>query len=426
MKSRILYALIFLLGWTGLYSVLPSIARWGAYGALGLQSGSRLGSAVEFFLYDTPKVLMLLTLVVFVVGVVRSYFTPERARRLLSGRRESAGNGLAALLGIVTPFCSCSAVPLFIGFVTAGVPLGVTFSFLVSAPMVNEIALALLFAMFGWRIALLYLTTGLLVAFVSGWTIGRLKMEKHVEPWVFEAIRGGDDTADDGPVPFEERIRHGQDAVKEIVCKVWPWVVGGIAVGAGIHGYVPDGMLAGVLGKGAWWSVPFAVAVGVPMYSNAAGILPVVQALLGKGVALGTALAFMMAVIALSLPEFIILRQVLKIRLIAVFAGVVATRHPARRLPVQRDHLKPPRRGTMKIEVLGSGCAKCDKVESAVRQAVAEAGVAAEVVKVKDIQAIIAYKVMMTPAVVIDGKVALSGRVPTVEEVKSLLAGTAR
>jgi hypothetical protein len=266
---------------------------------------------------------MLLVLVVFAVGVLRSFFTPERARRILAGNRESAGNVLAALLGVVTPFCSCSAVPLFIGFVTSGVPLGVTFSFLVSAPMVNEVALVLLYGLFGWKVAVLYAGTGLAIAMVAGWVIGRLGMESHVEEWVYAAPGGGDGEGGSPDISWRDRVRFGLDSVRDIVGKVWPYVVAGIAVGAGIHGYVPENFMAGIMGAQAWWSVPLAVLIGIPMYSNAAGIVPVVQALLGKGAALGTVLAFMMAVIGLSLPEMIILRKVLKVRLIAAFAGVV-------------------------------------------------------------------------------------------------------
>lgn len=309
--------------WLAYRSLLP-LAKWLTYGLIGLAEGTHLASAVEFFLYDTPKVLLLLTLVVFAVGIVRSWFSPERARRILAGKHEAAGNVLAALLGIVTPFCSCSAVPLFIGFVTAGVPLGVTFSFLISAPLVNEIALVLLFGLFGWKIAALYLGTGLVIAMAAGWTIGRIGMERHVEPWVFEAIGAPGESGLEERIPFSERIRHGLDAVRDIVGKVWIYVVLGIAVGAAIHGYVPENFLASFMGRGTWWSVPLAVLIGIPMYSNAAGIIPVVQALLGKGAALGTVLAFMMSVIALSLPEMIILRKVLRPRLIATFAGVVA------------------------------------------------------------------------------------------------------
>jgi uncharacterized protein len=254
--------------------------------------------------------------------VIRSFFTPERTRALLAGRRESVGNVMAAGLGIVTPFCSCSAVPLFIGFLTAGVPLGVTFSFLISAPMINEIALALLFGLFGWKVAGLYVATGLVIAIVSGWVIGRLHLESQVEPWVYEAR--GEAGYEASGLGWDLRLRMGLEAVQDIVGKVWPYVLIGIAVGAAIHGWVPENFMARIMGKGAWWSVPVAVLVGVPMYSNAAGIIPVVQALLGKGAALGTVLAFMMAVIGLSLPETIILRKVLRPRLIAAFLGVVS------------------------------------------------------------------------------------------------------
>ncbi|OFZ22564.1 MAG: hypothetical protein A2X94_03655 [Bdellovibrionales bacterium GWB1_55_8] len=308
--------------WLILYSNLLTLSKWLTYDLLSISEGSHFGSAVEFFIFEVPKVLMLLVAVVFAVGIIRSFFTPERTRKLLSGKKEAVGNVLAALLGTVTPFCSCSAVPLFIGFVTAGVPLGVTFSFLVSAPMVNEVALVLLFGLFGWKVALLYFTTGLLIAIISGWVIGRMKLERHVEEWVYQAIAG---EAEITSLSWPERVAQGTAAVRDIVGKVWPYVAAGIAVGAGIHGYVPENFMASIMGKGAWWSVPLAVAIGVPMYSNAAGIIPVVQALLAKGAALGTVLAFMMSVIALSLPEIVILRKVLKPRLIATFVGVVAT-----------------------------------------------------------------------------------------------------
>jgi uncharacterized protein len=311
-----------LVAWVVLFAALKPAASALARAALGPARGTHVGAAVEFFLFEAPKVLLLLTLVVFAVGIVRSFFTPERTRRALSGRRESVGNVLAALLGVVTPFCSCSAVPLFIGFVEAGVPLGVTFSFLVSAPMVNEVALVLLLGLFGWKTAALYLGTGLVIAIVSGWVIGRLRLERFVEPWVYQVRMAA--VEDEPDLDWGGRIDRGLVAVREIVGKVWPWVLGGIAVGAGIHGWVPEGFLAGIMGKSAWWSVPAAVLLGVPMYSNAAGIIPVVSALLEKGAALGTVLAFMMAVIGLSLPEMIILRKVLRPALIGIFAGVVA------------------------------------------------------------------------------------------------------
>lgn len=307
--------------WVLLYRALDPVSRWLSFTLLDLGSETALGSAVQFFLYDAPKVFMLLVLVVFGVGIVRTFFTPERTRAILAGRREAVGNVFAGGLGIVTPFCSCSAVPLFIGFVTAGVPLGVTFSFLIAAPLVNEVALVLLWGLFGWKVALLYLATGLAIAIGAGWVLGRLRLERHVEPWVYEMKVGA---AEMQAPSWRERVGAGWAAVKEIVGKVWPYLLGGIAVGALIHGYVPEGFLASVMGRGAWWSVPVAVLLGIPMYANAAGMIPVVEALLGKGAALGTALAFMMAVIALSFPEFVILRKVLRPRLLAVFAGVVA------------------------------------------------------------------------------------------------------
>lgn len=312
-----------LLVWAALYSQLVPFSEW-AVSLLPVDPASHLGQSVTFFLYDTPKVLLLLTLVVFAMGVVRSFFSPERTRALLAGRREGVGNAMAASLGIVTPFCSCSAVPLFIGFVSAGVPLGVTFSFLIAAPMVNEVALGLLFALLGWKVALTYLVFGLGIAITAGWVIGKLKLEGWLEPWVLK-IHAGTVDLPDVTVTWPDRIRAGLDSVKEIVGRVWYWIIAGIAVGALIHGYAPEELLASIMGKDAWWSVPAAVLVGVPMYSNAAGIIPVVEALLGKGAALGTVLAFMMSVIALSLPEMIILRKVLSVKLIAVFVGVVAT-----------------------------------------------------------------------------------------------------
>jgi len=323
-RSYALAGLAAAVAWTAVYASLARLARWITYALAGLPPGTRAASAVEFFVFEAPKVLMLLVLVVFGVGIVRSFFTPERTRRMLAGRRESAGNVLAALLGTVTPFCSCSAVPLFIGFVTAGVPLGVTFSFLVSAPMVNEVALVLLFGLLGWKVAALYMSMGLLVAIVSGWTIGRLKLERFVEPWVF-GVQSATAGEPDGPSSWADRLRAGAAAVRDIVGRVWPYVLAGIAVGAGIHGYVPENFMASLMGKGVWWAVPLAVLIGIPMYSNAAGIIPVVQALLAKGAALGTVLAFMMAVIGLSLPETIILRNVLRPQLLAVFLGVVGT-----------------------------------------------------------------------------------------------------
>ena len=319
-KASLLLVACLGLWWT-LYHFLAPLSAW-AVARLGLDRASHLGASLEFLLFEVPKVLMLLVIIVYGVGVLRSFFSPEKTRRILSKFPQGVGNVLAALLGIVTPFCSCSAVPLFVGFLTAGVPLGVTFSFLISAPMVNEVALALLFGMFGWKVAGLYLVTGLVVAIVGGWSIGKLRMESGVEDWVMK-IRSGENAAD-AELSWAERLGAGWAAVKEIVGKVWPWVVAGVGVGAFIHGYAPTGLLSSFMGRGAWWSVPLAVVIGVPMYANAAGIIPVVSALLEKGAALGTALAFMMAVTALSAPEAILLRKVLKPRLLAIFFGIVA------------------------------------------------------------------------------------------------------
>lgn len=293
-----------------------------AAAALPLEPGSRAAEAAAFFLYDTPKVLMLLTLVVFAMGVVRSFFSAERTRALLAGRAEGVGNVAAAGLGILTPFCSCSAVPLFIGFVSAGVPLGVTFSFLIAAPMVNEVALGLLFALLGWKVAVTYLGFGLLVAIVAGFVIGRLHLESWLQDWV-KSVRAGAIDLPSTETSIVDRIRAGIEAVRDIVGKVWVWILAGIAVGAFIHGWVPADLLASIMGRDAWWSVPAAVLIGIPMYSNAAGIIPVVEALIAKGAAIGTVLAFMMSVIALSAPEMLILRKVLTGRLIAVFVAVV-------------------------------------------------------------------------------------------------------
>lgn len=309
--------------WWLAYLALAPLAD-GLVSMLPLGTHPRLADAVRFFLYDTPKVLLLLTGVVMLMGIINSYFTAERTRQLLSGRREGVGNVMAALLGVVTPFCSCSAVPLFIGFVQAEVPLGVTFSFLIAAPMVNEVALTLLFGLFGVRVAATYLALGLSVAIVSGWIIGRLRMERFLESWVRDMPRHRAAAVED-QMSLDDRLAVGFAAVRDIVGTVWPYVVAGILVGAGIHGYVPQDFMARLMGRDVWWSVPLAVVIGVPMYTNAAGVIPIVEALLAKGAALGTVLAFMMSVIALSLPEMVILRKVLTMRLIATFVGVVTT-----------------------------------------------------------------------------------------------------
>lgn len=322
-KQPLIFLLLAFSIWIPLYQVLGPVSELLVH-SLQVDRSGRFGSALQFFFYETPKVLMLLTAVVMVMGMVNSYFTPERTRALLAGKREGVANCMAACLGVVTPFCSCSAVPLFIGFVKAGVPLGVTFSFLISAPMVNEVALTLLFAMFGWKVASLYLGMGLTIAIISGWTIGRLNMEEYLEDWVRNMPKVSAEI-DATKLSLADRVQSGFASVREIVGKVWPYILAGIAIGAGIHGYVPEDFMASFMGKNVWWAVPASVLIGVPMYTNAAGVIPIVEALLAKGAALGTVLAFMMSVIALSFPEMIILRKVLKPRLIATFAGVVAS-----------------------------------------------------------------------------------------------------
>ena len=296
------------------------------YQWFSLIKGSHLADAVNFFIYDTLKIFIMLSLIIFVVAIIRSYFPPEKTRKILSYKREYAGNIVAALLGIVTPFCSCSAVPVFIGFVEAGIPLGVTFSFLISSPMVNEVALILLWGMFGPGIALIYIATGLTVAIISGLVIGKLHLEKYVESYVYEIAQGSDGIEIGvAEQTWSDRLMYARDYVFDILKRVWPYVLVGIGLGAGIHGYVPTDFLAAYAGKDNFFAVPIAVLMGVPLYSNAAGVIPLVAALQEKGMAMGTVLAFMMAVTALSLPEMIILRNVLKPRLIGVFVGIVAT-----------------------------------------------------------------------------------------------------
>jgi uncharacterized protein len=308
--------------WLAAYNLIQPLAEWIAYSALNLMRGSQLGDAVAFFLYDVPKILLLLSGMIFLISIIRTFFSPERTRALLGGKRQGIGNVLASMLGIVTPFCSCSAVPLFIGFVESGIPLGVTFSFLIAAPTINEVAVVMLFGLFGWKVAGLYIVSGLIIAIIAGLVIGRLNLEKYVEDFVWKMQAAGGLPGE--KLTWSDRVSRASQSVKEIVSKVWLYVVIGIAVGAGIDGYVPAEALAGIMGKQAWWSVPAAVLLGVPLYSNAAGVIPIVSALMEKGASLGTVLAFMMSVVGLSLPEVIILRRVLKPQLIAVFVSTVA------------------------------------------------------------------------------------------------------
>jgi len=320
--KKVLLLVSALLLWLLVYLNLKPLSDWLINNIFGLVSGKHLTEALRFFIFEVPKVLLLLVLIIFFVGIIRTFFTPERTRKALEGRSLFAGNIMASMLGIVTPFCSCSAIPLFLGFMEAGVPLGVTFSFLIAAPMINEVAVILLFGMFGWKVAFIYVITGLVLAIIAGWVIGKLKLEKWVEGWVYAVKSGEQDSNDDKP-GFWARVRLGLEAVKEIVGKVWIYIIIGIAVGAAAHGFVPENFMAKLMGESTWYSVPLSILIGVPLYSNAAGIIPIVSVLIEKGVPLGTALAFMMSVIGLSLPEMIILRKVLKLRLIFVFVGVV-------------------------------------------------------------------------------------------------------
>jgi len=321
-KTNIWLPVALLPVWYIIYHNLQPGTDWLIDSVFGMTKGAHLTEAVRFFVFEFPKVMMLLTLIIFFVGIIRTYFTPERTRKALEGKKTFTGNVMASMLGIVTPFCSCSAIPLFLGFVESGVPLGVTFSFLISSPMINEVAVILLYGMFGWKVAAIYVGTGLFIAIVAGWIIGLLKLEKWVEPWVYETHLSNSGEEEE-KVSFGSRVSLGWDAVKDIVGKVWIYVALGIAVGAGAHGYVPEEFMAALMGKSAWYSVPLSIIIGIPLYSNAAGIVPIVSVLIEKGASLGTALAFMMAVIGLSLPEMIILRKVLKLPLIFTFIGVV-------------------------------------------------------------------------------------------------------
>jgi uncharacterized protein len=321
-KTNIWLPIALLPVWYIIYHNLQSVTDWLIDTVFGMTKGEHLTEALRFFVFEFPKVMMLLTLIIFLVGIIRTYFTPERTRKALEGKKTFTGNIMAATLGVVTPFCSCSAIPLFLGFVEAGVPLGVTFSFLISSPMINEVAVVLLYGMFGWKVAAIYVGTGLIIAIAAGWVIGLLKLEKWVEPWVYETHLGNNKEEEE-KIKFGSRVSLGYDAIKDIVGKVWLYVALGIAVGAGAHGYVPQNFMVALMGKSAWYSVPLSILIGIPLYSNAAGIVPIVSVLIEKGAALGTSLAFMMAVIGLSLPEMIILRKVLRIPLIFTFIGVV-------------------------------------------------------------------------------------------------------
>lgn len=324
LNRKIITPVVLLPVWILTYHFLKPFTDWLIDSVLGMKPGAHMTETLRFFIFEVPKVLLLLTLIIFLVGIVRSYFSPEKTRKALEGKSLFTGNVMASLLGIVTPFCSCSAIPLFLGFVEAGIPIGVTFSFLIASPMINEVAVVLLFGLFGWKTAVIYVVTGLLIAISAGWLIGKLNLRHWVQDWVYETQFGNSDT-EDKKIKLTDRIQYGYNAVREIVGKVWIYVVIGIAVGAAAHGYVPEDFMASLMGKSAWYSVPLSVVIGVPLYSNAAGIIPIVSVLIEKGASLGTALAFMMAVIGLSLPEMIILKKVLKLPFILTFIAIMAT-----------------------------------------------------------------------------------------------------
>ncbi|MFV0378228.1 MAG: permease [Mangrovibacterium sp.] len=317
-----LVPLVLLPLWVLLYVNLQPLADFLVDDLLCFTTENHLTETLRFFIFEVPKVILLLVLIIFVVGIIRSYFSTEKTRKMLEGKSLFTGNVMAAALGVVTPFCSCSAIPLFLGFVEAGIPIGATFSFLIAAPMINEVALVLLAGLFGWKIALIYVGTGLIIAVFSGWIIGKLKLENYVADWVY-AIKSDQEEEDEEQLTFYDRIQKGFESVREIVGKIWIYILLGIAIGAGAHGYVPEDFFGSLLGNEHWYGVPLAIVLGVPMYSNAAGIIPIVSVLIEKGVSLGTALAFMMSVIALSLPEIIILKKVLKWQLIVAFVGIV-------------------------------------------------------------------------------------------------------
>jgi hypothetical protein len=306
----------------GLFYPLQAAVDWLVYSLFHMQQGSVIAGAVDFFLFDTIKILLLLAVIIFAVTYIRTYLAPERVKKILSSRFEFLGNMIASTIGIFTPFCSCSAVPLFIGFVESGVPLGVTFSYLIAAPLINEVAAVLLLGLFGWKIALLFVASGWVISVVAGMILGRLHLEKYVEDYVYK-IKMKHDAAVERKT-YRQRSQEAYAEAKDIIKKVFPYVIGGIAIGALIHGYAPEDLLARIAGKGTWYAVPLAVLIGVPLYSNAAGVIPIVSSLFDKGLPLGTALAFMMAVVALSLPEMIILRKVLKPRLLAIYIPIVA------------------------------------------------------------------------------------------------------
>ena len=325
-QDRQAFGVVVLLGsiWVVIYLNLQAIADWTTYSLLDMSEDSHIGQSLNFFIYDTPKLLLLLSGMIFLITFLQTFINTEKVRAAVEKRGEGVGNVMASLFGAITPFCSCSSVPLFIGFVQAGIPLGITFSFLITSPLMNEVAFVLLLGLFGWKIDLLYLASGITIGIVSGIILGRLKLERHVEGFVYDVKPQANlHTVLQEKLSWVDRFERAAESTRDIVGKVWMFVIVGIAIGAFIHGFVPEDALTSIMGKDAWWSVPLSVLLGIPLYSNAAGIIPVVSAMLEKGASLGTVLAFMMSVVALSVPEMVILRRVLKPRLIAIFIVVV-------------------------------------------------------------------------------------------------------
>jgi len=311
------------IGWLIVYNIIQPFANWIVHELLSLPQGSHLGESLAFFFYDVPKILLLLSGMIFLISLLQTFIDTQKVRVMVDKRGEGIGNILAALFGAITPFCSCSSVPLFIGFVQAGIPLGITFSFLITSPLMNEVAFVLLIGLFGWKIALLYLFSGITIGTISGLILGRMKLEHYVEGFVYDIKPQSSARILEEKLPWNERVHRAVESTREIVRKVWLFVIVGIGIGAFIHGFVPQDALTGIMGKAAWWSVPISVLLGIPLYSNAAGIIPIVSALLSKGASLGTALAFMMSVVGLSLPEAIILKRVLKTSLLVTLFAVI-------------------------------------------------------------------------------------------------------
>jgi len=315
---------IFVIAWLVAYNIIQPLANWIAYDLLSLPQGSHLGESLAFFFYDVPKILLLLSGMIFLISLLQTFIDTQKVRVMVEKRGEGIGNVMASLFGAITPFCSCSSVPLFIGFVQAGIPLGITFSFLITSPLMNEVAFVLLIGLFGWKVALLYLLSGITIGIISGLILGRMKLERFVEGFVYEIKPQSSGQVLEEKLTWKERVNRAAESTREIVGKVWLFVIVGIGIGAFIHGFVPQDALTGIMGKGAWWSVPVSVILGIPLYSNAAGIIPIVSAMLSKGASLGTALAFMMSVVGLSLPEAVILKRVLKTPLLVIFFAVIA------------------------------------------------------------------------------------------------------